>query len=437
MVYDYRQELIELLKNTSSDPESLLQTQRSLTTIVNLLNQLQSAAPTASTASIPVKTTRPVSSVAKHPAYRIRHVTKSAPTPPKLQDLMEKQLTQSTTPKAATNQGYLKATASAASETAESTNNLAPEISEEELLARDNCYPVHRKLTGAEINHRYYPESVLHRLAFPINDGDIVQLDRQRLIHGKLPAIERVTNDHLPISTTPTQVIEYATLEPVAGSDMLQINKTMKGNSILDESHANTIVIDPYKYSGRDLKPGMVIDFAYYDHGEGMRDAKAGEIRWIHSDDEFDTTKAPRKIKQPKKVKNPRHEYEDKVDYDLKQKHVLVVTGVRDKVQDLKPVITKHHGVFYGLDASMEEKVSSSKIKKAVKEADLVIICIDKIHHRISQLTTHHAKRYDRPFAIANTTSNTAVERAIYRALNGNSAFESSSQDMQKYISED
>ena len=34
-----------------------------------------------------------------------------------------------------------------------------------------------------------------------------------------------------------------------------------------------------------------------------MRDAKAGEIRWIHSEHEFDTTKAQRKLQQPKKVK--------------------------------------------------------------------------------------------------------------------------------------
>ena len=35
-VYDYRQELIDLLNNTADDPQSLLQTQRSLTTILNI-----------------------------------------------------------------------------------------------------------------------------------------------------------------------------------------------------------------------------------------------------------------------------------------------------------------------------------------------------------------------------------------------------------------
>ena len=37
-IYDYRQELIDLLNNTSADPASLTQTLRSLTTIVHVLN---------------------------------------------------------------------------------------------------------------------------------------------------------------------------------------------------------------------------------------------------------------------------------------------------------------------------------------------------------------------------------------------------------------
>lgn len=44
-MYDYRQELIELLNHTTADPDSLLQTQRSLTTILNILNHYQDATP--------------------------------------------------------------------------------------------------------------------------------------------------------------------------------------------------------------------------------------------------------------------------------------------------------------------------------------------------------------------------------------------------------
>ena len=42
-IYDYRQELIDLLNNTSADPASLTQTLRSLTTIVHVLNHYAEA----------------------------------------------------------------------------------------------------------------------------------------------------------------------------------------------------------------------------------------------------------------------------------------------------------------------------------------------------------------------------------------------------------
>lgn len=42
-IYDYRQELIDLLKNTSAEPASLTQTLRSLTTIVHVLNHYTDA----------------------------------------------------------------------------------------------------------------------------------------------------------------------------------------------------------------------------------------------------------------------------------------------------------------------------------------------------------------------------------------------------------
>ncbi len=81
----------------------------------------------------------------------------------------------------------------------------------------------------------------------------------------------------------------------------------------------------------------------------------------------------------------------------------------------------------------MEDKVSSSKMKREIRDADFVVVCIDKIHHRISQLANHHAKRYEKPLAIANTTTNTAVERAIARALNGDPAYAQTSEDMANY----
>lgn len=412
-IYDYRQELIDLLENTGSDPRSLHQTLRSLTTVVNILNHYDGR---VDGPHLPKR-----DKVTKH-RYQT-HQRNEHPLSPSARRALHSLLTgPSDQPKKATPTKPTTVKAPAIEPEA------PKEITPEERLAADNRYLVHRKLSGAEINHRYYLEALLHQLHFPVEDGDVVELDPHQLVRG-LPSIRRVTSDHLTdYEPTNIKVIEYAELRPVPGSDVLQIANTMKGDSILDQAPANTIVVDPFKYPGRDLKAGMVIDFAYFDHGNGLKDASAGSIRWIHEKQDYDTTRQPAKPKTVKKVVNTKHDYEKKLDYDLKQRTVLVITGVRDKVQGLKPVIAKHHGVFHGLDASAEEKVSSSKIKREIRDADFVIVCIDAIHHRISQLANHHAKRYEKPLAIANVTSNTAVERAVARALNGDPAYAASSE---------
>ena len=408
-VYDYRQELIDLLNNTADDPQSLLQTQRSLTTILNILNHYQESKPVKQNA----------------PRFVQRKIQSSNELPPQARKTLKSLLTGPANDE--------EKPTSTASPVASPSVEAPKEITEEERLAADNRYLVHRKLSGAEINHRYYPEAILHALPFPIEDGDIAQLDYEQKVRG-LPVIRQITGDHLSDYTPEkVNVIEYGELKRVPGSDVLQLSKTIKGNSIVDEAPENTIVIDPFKYPGRDIKPGMVIDFAYYDRGNGLTDAKDGAIRWIHEKQDYDTTKQPAKPKVVKKPANSRHDYEKKLDYDLHQRKVLVITGIRSKVKGLKPVIDKHHGLFRGLDASAEEKVSSSKLKREIRDADFVIVCIDAIHHRISQLANHHPKRYEKPLAIANVTSNTAVERAIARALNGDPAYAESSEDLKNY----
>lgn len=408
-LYDYRHELIELLENTGSDQASLKQTLQSLNTVINILNHYENSESISTV--IPANSSSQPVNKSKRPAPRIRQASHSSLLTGPAHEVPTTSLNHAVTPETVP----------------------AETVSQEERLAADDLYLVHRKLSGAEINHRYYNEALIHSLRFPLEDGDIVQLDPQQTVRG-LPSIRRVTADHLD-DYTPEKitVIEYAELKSVPGSDVLQINATLKGNSILDESSANTVVVDPFKFSGRNLKAGMVIDYAYFDHGNGLEDAKNGSIRWIHEKQDFDTTKQPAKPKQVKKVVHPRHDYEKKLDYDLKQRVVLLITGDRERSQELKAVVDKHHGIYHALDASMEDKVSSSKMKREIREADFVIVCIDKIHHRISQLANHHAKRYEKPLAIANTTTNTAVERAIARALNGDPAYARTSEDMANY----
>lgn len=266
-VYDYRQELIDLLNNTADDPQSLLQTQRSLTTILNILNHYQESKPVKQNA----------------PRFVQRKIQSSNELPPQARKTLKSLLTGPANDE--------EKSTSITSPAASSSVEAPKEITEEERLAADNRYLVHRKLSGAEINHRYYPEAILHALPFSVEDGDIAQLDYEQKVRG-LPVIRRITGDHLSDYTPEkVNVIEYGELKRVPGSDVLQLSKTIKGNSIVDEAPENTIVIDPFKYPGRDIKPGMVIDFAYYDRENGLTDAKDGAIRWIHEKQDYDTTK--------------------------------------------------------------------------------------------------------------------------------------------------
>ena len=272
-IYDYRHELIELLENTSSDQQSLRQTLQSLNTVINILNHYEDTK--SSTSFQRPNQFSQSERKATRPAPRIRQASHSSLLTGPAHEVTTSLLKRPVTPEPIT----------------------VEKVSQEERLAADDLYLVHRKLSGAEINHRYYNEALIHSLHFPLEDGDIVQLDPQQTVRG-LPSIRRVTADHLDgYEPEKIKVIEYAELSSVPGSDVLQISSTLKGNSILDESSANTIVIDPFKFPGRSLKAGMVIDYAYFDHGNGLEDAKNGSIRWIHEKQDFDTTKQPVKPK--------------------------------------------------------------------------------------------------------------------------------------------
>lgn len=232
-IYDYRHELIELLENTSSDQQSLKQTLQSLNTVINILNHYEEP---KSSFRKPKQFFQPENQ-ASRPAPRIRQASHSSLLTGPAHEVTTSSLKRPVTPEPVT----------------------VEKVSQEERLAADDLYLVHRKLSGAEINHHYYNEALIHSLHFPLEDGDIVQLDPQQTVRG-LPTIRRVTADHLDdYEPEKIEVIEYAELSSVPGSDVLQINATLKGNSILDENSANTIVIDPFKFPGRSLKAGMVV----------------------------------------------------------------------------------------------------------------------------------------------------------------------------------
>lgn len=446
-MYDYRNELIELLSHTSDDTASLKQTQRSLTMILRLLNRLQPVDDWAvgkgdedwnrhsarhhrnrddqGNHHFRVRKRR---DHFHHPHedndqkeqegshhQRTRELTSNPGEQMPQQvsgqfaSLLDKSLTQAANQEESAPLDSLVGDAPLEQE--DSDNKAHNHQLSEAELAAENRYVVHRKLSGAMINRQYYSERVLHNLPYELEDGDVVELG-ERHGAGLAPIIKKLQVKH---GGQPISVLRKAPLREVAGTKMFQISETQNGNSPLDEEGA-TLLIDPKRYGKLDLHAGMPIDFAYYDHGHGMRDAASGTLRWAYEGetitphDQQQATPAPVHRETAKPAAQPVDPH-----FDLHQRKVLVISAKPDQWAPLREVMADHHGVFYGLDASRPQNVSSSKLKQALRQVDAVIVCEDGVDGKVSKLARRHADKYGIAFEKAPSSNQHHVEHALGR----------------------
>ncbi|WP_283583046.1 hypothetical protein [Limosilactobacillus difficilis] len=456
-MYDYRHELLEILRHTTSDPASLSQTQRSLTTILRLLNQLQ---PFDEREETPLST----HNSRRHDFHNAHHDGRAVGGHEhrshrfRMRQRRDSQAVDSTVPVKESNESdHEKSEAMPNSVRGDfaalldrSLSNAADQHSTESLdemnretrhhlqsasdyasqavplteaeLAAQHHYIVHRKLSGAMIDHQYYPESILHELPFELNDGDVVATAAPHSSN-ELPKIKEITDDHLPRQVQSINVIHHAILKAVNGTKMLQIESTRDGDSILDRELGANILINPKHYPNRNLKPGMEVDYAYYDHGNALRDAKSGTIRWVYEETAAaSSAKQSSGKKQESKAAKAKPAAPSKPspvviddDFDLKQRKTLVISAKPDRNDELKAAVDDHHGIYYRLDASRVQNVTSSKLKAAIRQADLVVICQDGIDKKTTELAQRHAQKYAKPATLATASDKRALDHALAR----------------------
>ena len=457
-MYDYRNELMEILKHPTDDPASLKQTQRSLTMILRLLNRLQPADDWAVGEGdddwnhhphkkrehhqeqeggrhfrMRTRHDKPRDNHQvkenhqnhdRHEHHRRTHELTSHPGEkmPKqvsgeFASLLDRSLNnvadqQESTP--------LTKMADEAHVVPQHVDHQEPLHEQEHHqpteaeLAADNRYVVHRKLSGAMINRQYYPERALHDLPYELEDGDVVELGER---HGAVlaPIVKKMKVHH---GGQVIRVLRKAPLREVAGTKMFQISETQNGDSVLDDEEGATLLIDPKRYGQLNLHAGMPIDFAYYDHGHGMRDAASGTLRWAYEDE----TVAPKKTDgQLQEVKDqstkPAPTAAQPVDphFDLNQRKILIISAKPKQWAPLREVMTDHHGVFYGVDASRPQNVTSSKLKQAIRQVDAVVVCEDGIDGKAVKQAQRHAEKYGAAFEKAPSSDRHHVEHALGR----------------------
>ena len=455
-MYDYRNELMELLKHTSDDPASLKQTQRSLTMILRLLNRLQPVDDWAvgegdedwnhhsrhhhhrdyesqrGSRHFRMRRRHDDHQPAAEEGHRdddhqgqhhrrtqelVDHPGEKMPkqVSGEFASLLDKSLNNAADQEESTPLTDLvdDSPAKKDQEITEPAGDEQPAEPTEAELAADNRYVVHRKLSGAMINRQYYSERVLHALPYELEDGDVVELG-ERHGAGLAPIIKKLKVQH---GGRPIQVLRKAPLHEVAGTKMFQITETQNGDSPLDAEEGATLLIDPKRYGKLGLHAGMPIDFAYYDHGHGMRDAASGTLRWAYEEEtvnsDHDNQEKAKTIAKPVAKSTTTKPVDPH--FDLHQRKVLIISAKPKQWGPLREVMADHHGVFYGLDASRPQNVTSSKIKQALRQVDAVIVCVDGVDGKAVKLAARHAEKYDVAFEKAPSSDQHHVEHALGR----------------------
>ncbi|MFT9038932.1 DUF2325 domain-containing protein [Schleiferilactobacillus harbinensis] len=283
---------------------------------------------------------------------------------------------------------------------------------------------VERKLAGATAGGRYISESLVRTLH--LSGGETVEIVPKE--GDDLPYFKILK----PADSSYHAPIHRLTFIPAEEDEngQLVLKHAYTQAPLVDPGTGETFefIVDPHRYPL--LHAGQLVDFAWY---EGQ-DPRAGKIYWIHPLEES-APLAPRPVSTPvkKAIKKPVEEpaeaekaaESETLQFDLNGGTVLIV-GAPKHDGNVIAMLKQHGGQLTHFDAKSN---AYSQLPTMIRHADYVILIPTAASHHSAQTAVSLAKRYERPFAVANTLSVVNVERAVYRAVNGLPARSVSQQD--------
>jgi len=149
-------------------------------------------------------------------------------------------------------------------------------------------------------------------------------------------------------------------------------------------------------------------------------------VRWVS---QTKGEEAPKKEKPAEKKVKSEKEDKDKeesvttLNFDLHGRSVAVVIGNELRSQEIQKMVGEHHGRCKVIDA-FKFSDTESFYKHALKRADVTVMVQNLNKHSTSKALRKYAKR----LAIADSAGLSSIERAIYRAMHGLPAYETSTQ---------
>lgn len=251
-----------------------------------------------------------------------------------------------------------------------------------------------------------------------VENGDLVELDPS----SQPPRVVRIVEaGNLPSNIA---TMSYGIVERDAAGD-LYVSRSAMGEKLSDcagiDRYEVPAIIDAGQTETGFVHEGDIVDLAWYKNSPSNM-----IVRWVS---QTKGEAAPKKEKPAeKKVKS---EKEDKgkeesvttLNFDLHGRSVAVVIGNELRSQEIQKMVGEHHGRRKVIDA-FKFSDTESFYKHALKRADVTVMVQNLNKHSTSKALRKYAKR----LAIADSAGLSSIERAIYRAMHGLPAYETSTQ---------
>lgn len=428
-MFDYRRQLLHILRKTKGDQTSLTKSLKEIKRLVALAGPREqakrdNAEQTKATseikqllAGLAQLINKPGQETAKDKVLRAIHKLTFVPGLNKefgsQLSALEKAVHQSETTRTAVNAKIFKEA-----------------VQSKEKPRRDyrkgRRYTVVRRLSGADLinGNGQIVYTVSEAQAHPLNlkSGDIVEaLPRQDSVR-RAAEILRVVGYQKLRRRDYDQIedFKYAVVQGSAGH--LAISHNIDGHKLRVRGKKINLPVDSSYYQGNNLhlEDGSIVDLAWYTGDVRLKKdpAAAIQIRWIY---QLRPPKRPSN-KKKKKSKNASDQNKlPKLKMDLHYERVGIAIGSNQNEAMLDSIVTRYHGIPIPINAFEGRK---KVMAQQIRNLDMVILVTAFAAHAASWNISEFASKYQVKFAVSSSLGYQSFERALYRAQMGLPAYE-------------
>ncbi|MFV4891131.1 DUF2325 domain-containing protein [Lactobacillus delbrueckii] len=251
-----------------------------------------------------------------------------------------------------------------------------------------------------------------------VENGDLVELDPS----SQPPRVVRIVEaGNLPSNIA---TMSYGIVERDPAGD-LYVSRSAMGESLSEcagiDRYEVPAIIDAGQTETGFVHEGDIVDLAWYKNSPSNM-----IVRWVSQTKGEEVPKkekpAEKKVKSEKEDKD-KEESITTLNFDLHGRSVVVVIGNELRSQEIQKMVGEHHGRCKVIDA-FKFSDTESFYKHALKRADVTVMVQNLNKHSTSKALRKYAKR----LAITDSAGLSSIERAIYRAMHGLPAYETSTQ---------